>query len=158
MGVLGVTSADRVLVQSCLDKTRRGQPCTEEEHAAMERFHFGYYVFPRIQEMIRQSRLGVLPPIIWPPSPGPDPRLDPTPTPITPNPWWERVILNQELAFADRLAPLFSGDPGPQPSISFLQRRVEVLKRTRQALQSLVNDIDEELEGLERHGQEKSGS
>lgn len=148
MGILGSTARDTELVKRCIDKQLLGLLCTEEENEAGRRFAFGYYVFPSIQRELEKAGLVKLPPIIWPER---ESFLDPEPSAGVS---W-RGLFNDEIARAERLAPLF-GDPSPQPnipSVSLIDYRIQALQDTRGAMMAAVEQIDNELSQLEDYKQ-----
>lgn len=100
---------------------------------ACQRVYFGYYLWPRLQRMLEELELLVVP---LPGPPGPDPQ-----------PW-----LTQELV-AVLLAGMLSdsgvvSDSNPLPAIP-VESRLQVVIKFRDGLKRLVREFDMEIEQLQ---------
>ncbi len=102
---------------------------------ACRRVYFGYYLWPRLQNLLEQLKL-IHSPI--PPRPWPEP---------DPSPW-----LLQELVPV-LLAP-YLGDPNPQPNLP-IDSQLKTMIDFRNGLQDFVKELDNEIESLEKRAKNK---
>lgn len=104
-----------------------------KDKAACHRIYWTFYLWPRLQRELER---------MWPKKKPPIPEPDPGPLTPDPSPW-----LAHELAPV--LVAQLLGEPGPQPSIS-AEVRLETTKAVRGGLAGFVDQLDEEIERLEK--------
>lgn len=112
--------------------------CVSSNKNACHRLYVGYWLWPRLEELLREALPAA--PVIIVPRPQPDPP-----------PFAGTGALGNFLRHRD-LAGALIGDPAPQPNINVpIETRIEATRQMRDGLSKVVDQLGKDLETLEEN-------